>query len=305
MRHRRASPLAVFLLSIFAVVVALTIAVGATAATTTHSAVLANTTNYQDSTGEDPNSLDIGAVTVSNDDTGLVTFDAKFINGSLQPGQTGFFIVLDTDRDESTGSPGTSGGDYSIDWWGPTLLEKWNGSDWDFAPSMKTLVALVQPNGMIVKVNASELGGVTGFDFYVKTYRPNPSDPLDQFSDWAPDFDKWSYDVKLYVAPAVSITSIKCSPDPAVKGKTMVGKATVKVTRAGQPETLPTTAKAKWTATLGSVPLRPASTSIGSNGVLLSTWKVPKAVKAKVMRVTVSLTVENVTVTKTHVHRIK
>ena len=305
MRKKRGSPGAVLLLGAFAVVVALTIAVGAPAATAVHTAVLANTLSYQDSTGEDPNSLDIGAVTVSNDDTGLVTFDVKFVNGSLKPGQTEFYVMMDTDRDESTGSPGTSGGDYGIAWWGPVALEKWNGSDWDFAPSMKTLVAMVQPSEMIIKVNASELGNAKGFDFYVKTWRQNPSDEAGEFSDWAPDWDKWGYDVKLYVAPTVSITSIKCTPEPAVRGKTLVGKATVMVTRAGQVETLPTTAKAKWTATIGGLRLKPTSTRIAPNSVLLSTWKVPKTVKGKVMRVTVSVTMENVTVTKVHLHRIK
>jgi hypothetical protein len=158
---------------------------------------------------------------------------------------------------------------------------------------------------MTIKVNASELGDVKGFDFYVKTYRPNPNDPEDEFSDWAPDWESWGYDVKLYVAPIVSITTIKCAPDPAVKGKAMVGKATVTMTRAGQSEALPATAKAQWMATIGGLRLRPTTTRVAANGVLVSTWKVPKTVKAKVMRVSVSLTVENITVTKTHLHRIK
>ena len=121
MRSKRASPVAL-LLGAFAVMVGLTILVGTPSATASHAAVQANSVTFQDSTGEDANALDIGTVTVSNDDTGLVTFDVKFVNGSPSSARDEFYVVMNTDRDESTGSPNGSGADYLIEWWGPAAL---------------------------------------------------------------------------------------------------------------------------------------------------------------------------------------
>ena len=255
MRRVRARLAAALALLVSALTLVAVLAVGVPSAAGSHAATLANSATFQDSTGEDPNSLDIGTVTVSNDDTGLVTFDVRFVNGSIGPG-TDLYIVMDTDRDESTGSPGTSGGDYSIDWWGPSVLAKWTGTDWDFAPSMKTLVTMVQPNGFIAKIHPSELGDVKGFDFYVKTYRPNPNDPEDELSDWAPDWDKWGYDIKIYVPPVLTATAVTCTPDPPRAGKAMVARTTVSVTRGGVQESLGPTAAVKATATIARLSVK-------------------------------------------------
>jgi hypothetical protein len=304
LRERGRFPAALALLaSAFLLVAVLT--VGVSSARGAHTATLANSVTFQDSTGEDPNSLDIGTVTVSNDDTGLVTFDVKFVNGSLNWSIHEFYVVMDTDRDESTGSPDTGGGDYVIAAWGPSVLLKWNGVDFDFAPSMKTLVTMVQPNGMIVRIHPSELGDVKGFDFYVKTYRPSASDPEDQWSDWAPDWDKWGYDIKLYVAPVLSATAVKCTPDPPRAGKAMIARTTVSVTRGGTQESLGTTATVKATATIaGKKVVGKVMPGYGSGKVAVK-WVIPKAAKGKTMRGTITVTLEKVSVTKTFAGRIK
>jgi len=296
---------ALLLFGVSAVFVGLTLATGATASTAKHTAVLANSVTYEDSTGEDPKSLDIGTVTVSNDDTGLLTFDVRFVNGSLNAANDEFYVVMDTDRNEATGNPKSGGADYVIGWAGESALLKWNGTGYDFAPSMKTLVTMPQTNGIVVKIHPSELGNVTGFDFYVKTYRPDPNDPENEFSDWAPSYDKWSYDIKLYVPPVLSATAVTCTPDPPVAGKAMLAQTTVTVTRGTATERLGPKAVVKATATVGRVKLVGRVLPSYATGKVAVRWVIPKTAKGKMIRGAISVTLEKVTVTKTFTDRVK
>lgn len=305
MRKTRGSPVLALLLGVFAVMVGLTIVVGAPAATARHTATLANSVTYQDSTGEDARALDIGTVTVSNDDTGLVTFDTKFANASISSATDVFFVVMNTDRDDSTGEPNTGGGDWVIGWDGTPFLFQWNGTKMEMAPSMKTLVSMVQPNELILKIHPSEFGNVKGFDFYAKTFRPNPSDSEGEFSDWAPDHDMWSYDIKLYVAPVLKATLIKCTPDPPKAGKPMVASMTVSVTRGGQPEQLGSNAVVKATATVAGKKIVGNVAPLSSTGKVAVRWVIPKPAKGKLLRGKITVTLEKVSVTRGFVDHVK
>lgn len=109
----------------------------------------------------------------------------------------------------------------------------------------------------------------------------------------------------LYVAPKLRVTSVDFTPEPGVAGKALVGRARVVMTRGGVPEPLPLAAKAKWTATIGGNRLQPLTSRVTGNGVVTSTWKLPKLVTAKNMRVTLVVGVEGVRTTATHTHRIR
>jgi hypothetical protein len=304
-RGRRAPPVVALVPFAAALLFGLAVAVGATAATETAYRALPGSVTYQDSTGEDPNALDIGTVVVSNDDTGLLTFDVRFVNGSLNAATDEFFVVINSDRDESTGEPDTDGADWFIGWAGSPALLKWNGTDFVFAPSMKTLVTMPQPNGLLVKVNASELGNVKGFDFYVKTYRPNPTDLEGEYSDWAPEREMWSYDVKVYVAPVLTATQVRCTPDPPRAGKPMVARTTVTVKRGTAAEPLGAAAKIKATATIGGKKVAGTVLPGYASGKVAVRWLVPATAKGKVMRGTITVTLEKVSVTRTFVDSVK
>jgi hypothetical protein len=298
----------VWALSVAAVVVSsicAAAALGTTNATATPSVSLVSSVTFQDSTGEDPNALDIGTVTVSNDDAGLLTFEIRFVNASITATTDSLYIVMNTDRDESTGEPGTSGADWFIAWRGTPALFEWRGSDFVFAPSMKTLVALVQPNGLVIKVNRSELGNVKGFDFYAKTYRPNPTDPEGEYSDWAPEWDMWSYDVKLYVPPVLTASAVACTPDPPKAGRPMVARLSVTVARGGVSEPLGATAKIRATAAIAGTRLVGTVLPGSATGKVGVRWLVPKAAKGRSMRGTITVTLEKVSVTRTFVDRVK
>lgn len=306
MRTRSTAGFSVAFLPIAAaLVVALAVSAGATAGPGSIIAPLGNSVGYQDSTGEDPNALDIGTVTVSNDDTGLVTFDVRFVNGSISATRDRLYVVIDSDRDESTGEPDSSGADWFIGWAGSPALFKWNGTDFGFAPSMKTLVTLTQPGGLLLKVHAQELGNVTGFDFYVKTYRPNPADPEGEYSDWAPEWELWSYDLKVYVAPVLSATAVVCTPDPPKAGRPMVARTTVSVRRGTVTERLGTRAKVKAVATIGGKRVVGTILPGLANGNVAVRWLVPRSAKGKTMQGTIVVTLEKVSVTRTFVDFVR
>lgn len=273
------------------------------AGTASQAATTAGSSTYNDSTGEAGAAPDIGSVVVSNDNAGKMSFAVTFVNRSgLNP--TDFVAVdIDSDRNPVTGST-TFGFDYAAVYYrGSSALLRWDLTTQRLvlAP-MNTLTTGWSGSTLTFSVSSSELGSTTGFRFGVFA-DANPDDPAAPV-DFAPDPGRelWTYDVKL--APTLAITGLDCTPEPAVAGRKLTGRATVAVTRSGVPEVLPSTAKVTWRATFGKVRLTPLATKSAS-GVLTSTWKLPATVKAKVVRVTVTVTTEGVTISKTHLHRVR
>ena len=306
---RNRSPGALALILVLSVVtIGLAAAVGATAGTTRHEVTQANSVTYQDSTGENANALDISTVTVSNDDTGLVTFDLKFANRTPNPDTDSVIIFLNTDRNASTGNPGWLGAEYLIGWWGDSALLQWNGSKMVNAPSALTLTTGVAPNELVLKLNRSELGNLNGFDFGIEAQvwaDPNAESPTAW--DVAPDYGHglWSYDVKLYVAPVLTATAIKCTPDPPMSGKAMVGRTTVTVMRGTTPEPLSDKATVTATATIAGKKVVGTVLPATKTGTVGVRWLVPKTAKGKLMNGKITVTLEKVSVTKTFSERVK
>ena len=90
------------LLALAVAVVALpTVATGGTSAP---SGATANTTTYQDSTGEDPAAPDISTIVVSNDDAGMLTFRINIPNRPTLGQDMLFEIWVDTDNNPATGA---------------------------------------------------------------------------------------------------------------------------------------------------------------------------------------------------------
>jgi hypothetical protein len=293
------------LLIVSCVSVALVLAVGASAGTARQGATLANSVTYQDSTGETPSALDIASVTVSNDDTGLLVFDLKFANRSVDPATDDALIALNVDRNRSTGSSNWDGAEWLLGWADGSYLEQWNGSDWVDAPSIKTLMSAISPNELLLRVNKSELGNVTGFDFEVAS-AVFPTPESQPSIDFAPDpgHGVFSYDVKIYVAPVLTATAIKCTPDPPKAGKPMVARTTVTVLRGTAKESL---GKARVTssATVAGKKLVGTVLPSSASGNVAVRWLVPKTAYGKLMRGQITVTLENVKVTKTFAERVK
>ena len=105
-------------------------------------------------------------------------------------------------------------------------------------------------------------------------------------------------------ALTLAVKTLACTPTPGIAGKRLAARAVVAVTRGGKPAVLAPTAKVSWRATVGSAALKPQSTT-RSGGVLSASWRLPKPVKAKVARITVTVAMEGVTASRTHLHRLR
>ena len=292
---RGTSKLAAFAVGCSTLLVVAAVIGGSAAAKPTIAA--ANTVTYQDSTGENPVSPDIGKVVVSNDDAGLVSFAIQLPNRSTLGWNDYVWINMDTDQNATTGDP-PLGFDYSVQVGeGQTELFRWDPQtlDWVIAP-MTTLRRDWANSTLTVHVGASDLGATSAFTFGVDS-ASNYSDVSTY--DWAPDRPPlWTYQVKL--APVLAVASLDVTPQPAMAGKPMTTKATVTVTRAGKPETLAPSATVEWRATTaGGVALKPASAQVGEGGVISATWTLAPTLVDTAIDVTVTVTQEGVTATKT------
>ena len=164
-----------------------------------------NTQTYADSTGEDAAAPDVTSVVVSNDDSGLVTFQINISNRPALTSDMAISLFLDTDANVATGDPaGPVGVDYGVVVVsGPGALGKWNGTDFDFGTPQSTFSYSYAPTGVMIKVNTSDLGGTAHFAFVFAVISglvlsPTP-DSSNAHSDVGPDIGPLppTYDVKV------------------------------------------------------------------------------------------------------------
>ena len=90
----------------------------------------ANSTTYQDSTGETPNAPDITTIVVSNDDAGMLSFRINVPNRPTLAQDLLVDLYVNTDDNVNTGSPDLAGVDYVIQLVrGEVNLYRWDGTD--------------------------------------------------------------------------------------------------------------------------------------------------------------------------------
>jgi hypothetical protein len=152
-----------FLGAAAAVAVALALAGGASAANS-------QPMSFTDPAGDSGTAADVTKVDVQNDDAGLYTFNATFATPYVDTAD--FSIFFDTDQNAATGDPTWDGADYALlDDHGAHsfYLLKWNGTDWDDAPSNATVSVSIAADhlSLTASVNRSDLGETAGFNFIV------------------------------------------------------------------------------------------------------------------------------------------
>lgn len=200
MSFRRIAGLSAMLLLGVAAALALGVAAGGAARTS-------NSVTYQDSAGEDPASLDLTQIVVSNDDTGLLTVAASMNNAASFGGKNDFAIFIDSDLNPADGAgPNFEGAEMLIDVSDSEVdVAKWNGTKWDFSGgSPSSLVYSFTPGLMTVKVKAADLG-LTKFNFFIGT----DGDYSDSGShlDFAPDAGHGTYSYEVKIAPPTTSTT--------------------------------------------------------------------------------------------------
>src|SRR5262249_38546684 len=118
-----------------------------------------NSVTYHDSTGEDPASLDIQQIVVSNDDSGLVSFAINLGNAGSFGANSGVLILIDTNNNANDGAgPMAGGADLVLDVAnGSVDLGRWNGSTFDYSGGSPSSLTYSYTGGVVtVKVNAHD-----------------------------------------------------------------------------------------------------------------------------------------------------
>ena len=143
------------------------LASGALATPNAPKAPAANSTTYQDSSGEDPAAPDITTITVSNDDAATITFKITIPNRAQYSSDVAVVMFLDSDANQATGDPESLGADYIIQLiQGEVLLFKWDGATTRSARRRHRLDSS-WASGATIKINASELGNTRKLSFDV------------------------------------------------------------------------------------------------------------------------------------------
>jgi hypothetical protein len=155
----------------------------------------ANSARFSDATGDGGAGPDLTNITVSSDDAGSITFRVDISNRPTLPEALDLEVAIDADSNPATGDP-YDGTEYFLIVEGERAgLGRWNGSAWEGVPPPHSLQASYS-GGITFTINASDLGGTTGFRFWVGASE-DPASPT--FSDVAPEFGLYTYSL----APAV------------------------------------------------------------------------------------------------------
>ncbi len=296
-----------------------TVAVGARLPLSTSSPALptANTTTYQDSTGEDPAAPDISTIVVSNTDAGMLSFQINIPNRPTL-GQDMFMVMwVDTDNNGQTGAPIDSGEppgtDYVLELFrGEINLYRWDGTGFtrSFGDPSAVTLSFSYANGITVRIAASELGNTKRFRFYVLVVSGIAFDPVTQDpycpsppcpSDDAPGGGAGLYPFEVKITPPTLVVR-RLTPSPA---KPAAGRSFTLRLVAARSDTGAVVQNGRVTCVgrAGTTRLR-VQTARVTGGAAVCTWLVPKLAKGKTFRGSVAVTFEGLTAKRSFSERI-
>jgi hypothetical protein len=278
---------------------ALVVAVPAALGGSTRAA--ANSMTYNDSIGEDPAAPDITSVVVSNDDAGLITFQVNISNRPALTDDMFVLIYLDTDQNAATPGTGALGAEYVIELDpGAVGLFKWDGNDYVSADSQTSLTYAYAATGATIHVSATQLGRPKAFGFVAlaaagvtvdATGNPN----FDNIHiDRAPDSGHGEYPYQVLTKLVLTVTAFTTAPKPARAGRPFAVSLAANENDTGGPVQAGTVG---CLASLAGKRLA-AVTHVVANGVATCIWRIPKTAKGRVMRGTITLTVQGTQVTR-------
>jgi hypothetical protein len=291
-----------------AVAVALPVAAGGTrapAGVRASSAPLANSQVFQDSIGENSAAPDIQTITVSNDDSGLITFQVKVPNRPSLTGDMVVDILADTDNNPQTGDAQLLGADYAIELFQNSVnMFRWDGSNFSTSGGVpQTSLAYAWASGVLtIKVSAAELGNTKHFNFAVDiasgvSYDPSTGniDFTNAQDDVAPDpgHGFYGFDVKI---GKLKLVVKKFSLSPARPAAGHVFSAFLVGVRSDTGATLKS-GQVACAASVGGKRLR-ARTHAVVNGRAKCTWSVPASAKGRRIHGTVTVHFEGLTAKK-------
>jgi hypothetical protein len=270
----------------------------------------ANSTTFADSTGEDAAAPDIVNVAVSNDDSGLITFQINLSNRPEFTPDMFFLIYLDSDSNASTGAqdiPGAPGVDNAIELDpGAVNMFQWNGTDFVSSSTQSSLTYSYVATGPIIHVSAADLGGTKGVKFFALAASgfavdANGNPDLTNFHrDIAPDPGHGFYTYQVLTKLVLSVTAFTTAPKPAKAGTTFSVSFAASENDTAGPVASGTVACAATLAGKRLVAIR----HVLANGIATCVWRIPRTAKGKLIRGTITLNVRGTTVARAFSARI-
>lgn len=249
--------------------------------------------SYTDPAGDSSTAPDITAVTAANDTAGNLTFTVRTNQPALADAVVG--ISFDTDQNSQTGGSGVE----FIFLVGPSGWEfaRWDGSK--FAAAGASSANGSYANGVATfKISKADLAGVETFIFWADAFQLDANGNVIA-KDTAPD------GTSVYRYTHSKPLTLQAGTPVGVPAKPVAGKAfavRTRVTRGDNGAAL-ATGTVTCTVRVGTAPLR----AVGrvSPGVAGCSMTLPKTAKGKLVRVTMKITFQGVSTTKSFSARVR
>ena len=259
----------------------------------------ANSTSYQDSSGENPAAPDITTLTVSNTDAGVIQFRVAIPNRPQLTQDMLLLLFVDSDANAQTGDPESLGADYVIQiFGGEAALFRWDGTNFTRSAGNPPATSLIfgYQSGVTITISAAELGNTRKFGFAVIAISGIVTDPTtgdDDFtnavSDIAPASGAglYQYEVKI-TPPSLVVRSLKASP-----AKPTAGRAFTLRLVAARSDTNAVVQNGRVTCVgrIGKARLRAQVQRVVA-GAATCTWNIPAGSKGKTFAGTVTVSFE-------------
>jgi hypothetical protein len=307
----RASTRPWLVLTIAAVVVALpTVASGAHSSPALPSAPAANSTTYQDSSGENPAAPDITTLVVSNTDAGMIQFRVTVPNRPSLGQDMLFAFEVDTDNNPQTGSP--DGTDYAIEvFQGEAALFRWDGTNFTRRPGDPPFTSLLfaYQGGLTLTISAAELGNTKAFGFNVIAISgvaidatTGDLDFTNAVGDVAPAFGAGLYKYTVQITPATLVVrSLRPTPARPTAGRPFTLRL---VAARSDTNAVVRNGRVTCVGRVGNARLRAQVQRI-VGGAAVCTWNIPPAAAGKQFRGSVAVAFEGLRAARSYAARVR
>jgi hypothetical protein len=289
-----------------------TVASGALSSVAGTAATSANTTTYQDSTGENPAAPDITTLVTSNNDAGLIQFRINVPNRPAFGQDMLIALFVDSDANASTGDPESLGADYVIQLFGgEAALFRWDGSDFTRTPGNPPSTSLLfsYQGGATITISAAELGNTRRLGFsaivvsgIVVNTETGDLDFTNAVADAAPAIDAGLYQYQVIVArPTLVVRRLTSSPRTPQAGRAFTLRMTAARSDTGA---VIQNGRVTCQGRAGSARLRATAARV-QGGQVTCTWRIPANARGRTFRGTVSVVFEGLRVSRSYSARIR
>jgi hypothetical protein len=290
------------LLAIAVAVVALpTAASGAFAAPAAPNATAANSTTYQDSSGENPAAPDITTLTVSNTDAGMLSFRVNVPNRPSFAQDMLVVLFVDADNNAATGDtdPLGPGVDYVVEiFGGEAALFRWDGTNFTRRagdPPATSLIFTYQ-GGITINISAAELGNTRALKFSVIVFSGIVVDPTtgdldftNASGDIAPAAGAGLYQYEVTITPpTLVVRSLRPTPRNPTAGRSFTLRLVAARSDTGA---VVQNGRVTCVGRVGNARLR-AQVQRVQGGAATCTWNLAPGAKGKTFRGSVTVVFE-------------